>query len=672
MTTLLETAGFSDYGLLLAIVLSTIFVYNKGTLLPATNPHEKILFEKPQKQDDANAARTLVTRDLGERVRESDARFLILWGSQSGTAENIAHRLGRDIHQRLKCKAFVGDLSDYEPATLSKVPEHVFLILVMSTYGEGDPSYNAQDFVSYYSSLSSDSLSHLRFAAFGCGNSSYRFFNKVIHDTTAALQRCGAKALVPVGTGDEARKSTHEDFKDWKDSFFACLATEFSISAHDTGYEPSVTIDMLSPDSIVRDDDRKDNTRKSATDLPVTLTQPMGQYADETRSCVLVKLDLARHPQIKYRTGDHIAVWPRNPVEEVNRLLRVLERESQQSHHLQIKTLDELDELTLPSTTTLFDLLSRHLEICALVPRETILALSQVSSHPSVKEEFQHIGSSKTAYSAFQQTNHLTFARLLEYTLIQHPSSSWSKLPLSFLIDYIPPLQPRLYSIASSSIVEPRQASLVVSVKPDPLPGRPDVLVHGVTSTYLANTRLSYSEDCLVQAEVRRSTFKLPFSPQTPVIMVAAGTGIAPFRAFVQERTRLASIGRAVGPMLLFFGCQNKSNCLFYDEISDTASKDPTKFNLQLHMAFSQPGPTDSQRKAYVQDEVFNHRETVVKYLLEDDAAFYVCGATAMAKAVREVLLQAVRTNKEWSHEEVEGWRHDKKKDNRWQEDVWS
>jgi NADPH-ferrihemoprotein reductase len=676
MTTFFENVTYTDYGLLLAIVFSTSFIYNKGSLLPTKPRHEHLLFEKPQKQDVAASA-TVITRNIGQKVRQSEARFLVLWGTQSGTAENLAHRLGRDLQQQFSSKVLVGDLSDYDPSTLVSVPEHVILVLVMSTYGEGDPSDNAQDFVSFYTASNTSSiLSHLNFAAFGCGNSSYRYFNKVVHDTASALEHCGAKAILPTGEGDEAGRSTHDDFHEWKESFFSFLVSQYHLSKYDAKYRPTVRITLEAPSGEAAGEQTRHTSKKGVADLPMTMSQPVAQYDDPMRSCDFIKLDLAHHTQIKYRTGDHIAVWPHSPEDEVSRLLRVLGRESQRSHLLRIEPIDELMELSIPTTTTLHDLLSKSLDISARVPRETVLALAQLAPNPRVQMELEQIGDSKETYSTFLKSNYLTLARLMDYTLSLHPDASWASLPLSFVIDHAPPMQPRLYSIASSSIVEPRQVSLVVSVKPQAVPGSPGTVIHGVTSTHLANAQLNYPEGCLIQAEIRRSSFKLPFNPQTPVIMVAAGTGIAPFRGFIQERVRLATIGRAVGPMLLFFGCQNQSDCLFYDDFAELAAKHASLFDLQLHTAFSRPSTSESSKtpgkKAYVQDKVFDHRQRVMKYLMEEDASFYVCGSTTMAKGVRDVLLLAATSMRQWTSSDAEQWRQEKKKAGRWHEDVWS
>lgn len=664
----MQDLSYGDYGMLLAIILGSSYVVNRGHFLPKrADPFHHLLFEKPQQQD-GSASSSSHTRDIGEKTRELGARFVILWGSQSGTAESIANRLARDIHQRLKVAALVGDLSDYSPSTLSNIPDSTMVVLVMSTYGEGDPSDNAQEFVSFITNSPNDSLSHVKFAAFGCGNSTYRYFNKVINDTASGMERYGAKLLLPVGAGDEATRSTHEDSLEWKERLFSLLVSEHGLSDHQAEYEPSVKIATEEPSG----DLPKDSFQKQLAQLPITSRETVATYEGQDRTCVSIKVDISEYPEIKYRTGDHIAIWPSNAADEVDRLLRVLGRESQRNDGLRITPTDEVTEVKVPSSTTLLALFSQYLDICAPVSRETVLALAQMTASTKVKNELQRIGKSRQTYADFLEHNYLTLVRLMELMNAFDPSNSWTSLSLPFVIDFLPAMQPRLYSISSSSIVEPRQVGLVVAVKPGTVLKRPDTVFHGVASTYLSKSPVSdiKSDTLLVRAEIRRSTFKLPFNSQTPVIMVAAGTGIAPFRAFIQERSRLASIGRAIGPMVLFFGSQNQSDNLFSDDLETIAANHASN-KLKIVNAFSRPAGGASQ-KSYVQDKVFEHRREVLEHMLDGDGALYICGATTMAKAVGNVILEAVSQKKQCSAEEASSWRQERRKSSRWHEDVWS
>ncbi|CAH0054539.1 unnamed protein product [Clonostachys solani] len=653
--------------------------YGEGSVLPRSDPFEHLFFQQPQAVNGARSSASAATRNIGEKARESNAKIIILWGSQSGTAESLAHRLARDAQQRLKSVTVVCDLADYDPATLADVAESVIVVFIVSTYGEGDPSHNAIEFVSHVTTLRSSPLSHLRYAAFGCGNSNYRYFNKAIDDIASSMDRCGAYCLVPTGKGDEASQSTQEDFLEWKEGFFSYLVSEYGMSDHKAEYQPTVSItkeEITSANSKLLDNTSLPRKQQNI-EIPIVSRDIVATYDGQDRSCIDLKLDLSNHSRIKYRTGDHIAIWPSNPLEEVDRLLGVLGLESQKTDGLRITVKDDMDELKVPSLTTIQALVSQHLDICAPVPRDTVLALARLTSSAIVRSELENIGRDRETYARFLDQHHLNLGRLLELMNNHDSSNSWTQLPLAFIIDFIPPMQPRLYSIATSSTVDPRRVGIVVSVKPAQVLKNPEALICGVTSTYLSTTDLSTisNEGSLVRAEIRKSSFKLPINLSIPVIMVAAGTGIAPFRAFIQERARLASIGHKVGPMILFSGSQNRSDSLYHDEFSTLEAMDGDKaLPLKFITAFSRPRESDGNlpKKTYVQDQVLVHSREVVQHLVDNDGAIYICGATTMAKAVGDVILNVVMQRNSLSKEAADKWRQNKRKTASWHEDVWS
>ncbi|UQC84110.1 NADP/FAD dependent oxidoreductase [Colletotrichum lupini] len=587
-----KKSSFDDIFLLPLVVLGSIYVFNKGSLLPRRDPYRYKWFEKPQVQRTQNLLIEKKTRNISEKIEELQSDIVIFRGSQSGTAEACAHRLARDFHQRFKLNALVADLSDYDPETISLIPGSKLAVFIMSTYGEGDPSDNAQDFVSWADAATGVSLAHLKYAAFGCGNSNYRFYNKVIDDVVVALSQFNATAVLPTGKGDEATRTTEEDFMDWKESLFKTLVSNFDYQEYEVAYEPSAKRDLA-------------------------------KYDEKGHSCIDLEVDLTAQPEIKYKTGDHIAIWPVNPDEEISLLIRILGLQSQQLKAICVVLQSADKEPKVPSPTTVQALFRHYLEICSAVPRETVLSLAQFAPSLKVKSELMTIGNDRAVYSKFLEANHLTLARLLENTIAVDPAVTWAGLPLSFIIDFLPAMQPRLYSISTSRITSPRS--------------------------------------------IRGSTFKLPFLSSVPLIMVAAGTGVAPFRAFIHERARLASVGKDVGRMMLFFGCQNESDYLYRDEFAEWIAG-PLAKKLVVVTAFSRA----SNEKCYVQNKVEARGDEVRRMLLEDDAAFYICGAANMAKAVGMAVHGVVKRTNSWKDSEVESWRQDRKKSKRWFEDVWS
>ncbi|KAI8263184.1 NADPH--cytochrome P450 reductase [Colletotrichum sp. SAR 10_77] len=607
-----KQATYDDYFLLPLVILGSLFVFNRGSILPKTDPYYQKWFWKPQESMGGNVTPTKQTRNIAEKIQELGSDLVIFWGSQSGTAEGFAHRLAREFHQRFKLNALVADLSDYDAETIALIPESKVCIFIMSTYGEGDPSDNAQDYVSWSSRTAGISLGHLKYAAFGCGNSNYRFYNKVIDDVVTALTSFRATAILPTGKGNEATRTTEEDFMDWKESLFKTLVNDFAYKEYDVEYEPSVDVivDKVDESKLHVGNTFYRATSKKATSLhseiaalPVRAKRELARHDGQGHSVIDLEVDLSSHLEIKYKTGDHIAIWPVNPTEEVEFLFQILGLDSSRNESIQVISKATEEEPKVPSPTTIQALCQHYLEICAAVPRETVLSLVQFASTDKVKTELKTIGHDRETYAAFLEQNHLTLARLLKHTLTVDPSATWTNLPLSFMIDFLPAMQPRLYSISSSRIISPRH--------------------------------------------IRGSSFKLPILPSVPLVMVAAGTGIAPFRAFVQERARLASVGKEIGRMVLFFGCQNESDYLYKDELSELMDG-ALAGKLEVVTAFSRA----DGHKTYVQHRLQERSKDLGRLLLDEDAAFYICGAANMAKAVGNVVSETVK----WRLEEDRGY----------------
>ncbi|KAF9872150.1 NADPH cytochrome p450 [Colletotrichum karsti] len=682
---LTKKVSYDDYLILPLVLLLSLYVFNRGSILPKSDPYHHKWFWKPQDGMLHDASPSKRTRNIAEKIKESSFDVVIFWGSQSGTAEAFAHRLARDFYRRFRLKALVADISDYDPDTITLIPESTLCIFIVSTYGEGDPSDNAQDFITWATSATGVSLEHLQYAAFGCGNSNYRYYNKVVDDVVAALSKFRANAVVSAGKGNEATRTTEEDFVEWKDELFKTLTSSFGYKEYDVDYEPSVDVVYADPKKDtphIGQPHYKATSKKAATQnsavvsAPIKAMRELVRYDGQGRSVIDLEVDFSASPEVKYKTGDHIAIWPVNPEDEINSLFELLGLKRRKKEVIEIipKSAEEKDT-KVPSPTTIQVLFQHYLEICAPVPRESALSLIQFAPTEKMKTELRAIGKTRETYATFLEMNHITLARLLRHTVSIDPSAEWTTLPLSFVVDILPAIQPRLYSISSSRITSPRHVSLTVSVKPSQLVANPGTTISGLTSTYLSRLKLTQSSSHgqldtktpTVYAQIRGSTFKLPVLPSVPLIMVAAGTGIAPFRAFLRERARLASVGKDVGNMTLFFGCQSEADYLYHDEISEMVAG-PLNGKLEVTTAFSRGSGT----KMYVQHRLQARGEDVGRLLLEKDAAFYICGAANMAKAVGGVVRDIVKQAKSWDDSQVEDWRQERKRSKRWFEDVWS
>ncbi|KAL5335024.1 hypothetical protein BJX70DRAFT_410810 [Aspergillus crustosus] len=697
-----------DYVALTFFSLVGATYLSRGILWDQPDPYRHLLFERPQLKSgnvlDANTDRQ--TRNIARKLEETNSPIVVFWGSQSGTAESFAHRLAREISLRFDKSTLTADLSGYDPASVTEIPASKLAIFILSTYGEGDPADNTVEFWDWLNSNERNEerkqklFSELRYVAFGLGNTNYKFYNRVVDRVAEVLDAQGANALLPVSRANDATNSTQEDFMSWKETLFAFFRENLGFMQSEIVYQPTLTITLdetIQPSALHRGEPRHS---PNPVAIPISGTRQLFEPASD-RYCLHIDLDISSNSDLVYKTGDHLAVWPSNPDEEVNLLLRMLGRTHEAELPISISAIEGADiEGTankVPSPTTLLVLLRHYLEITAQIPRDILSTLAPFAPTAQAKTVLTELANNKNAYAAFTRANHLTLAKILAAS----GTKEWTTLPLSYLIETLPPLQPRYYSISSSSVVSPRKVSLTVLVLSTPLVGNTAVYIPGLTSTYLlslsdiphqttnnttkvlptytntlpllAPSPSSETENDKppkkILAHIRRTPFKLPRTPTTPLVMIAAGTGLAPLRAFLHERRQLLKIGRPVGPMLLFFGCRTPTEDFIYkSELEEMESA----FGgiLTIVTAFSRdPG---SERK-YVQDRILEveWRRRIVEVLVEGGGNVYVCGRAGMARDVERNVRVVVGKGCGWEEKRAEEWVRGVKRRGKWMEDVW-
>ncbi|KAL4880480.1 hypothetical protein BJY04DRAFT_228564 [Aspergillus karnatakaensis] len=698
---------------------------SRGILWDQPDPYRHLLFERPQlKYGTGSAGNTeKQTRNIARKLEETNSPIVVFWGSQSGTAESFAHRLAREITLRFGKNTLTADLSDYDPSSVAEIPSSRLAIFVLSTYGEGDPADNTIEFWDWLNSNDRNGekkakiFSSLRYFAFGLGNSNYKFYNKVIDRVAEVLDAHGANALLPVSRANDATGSTQEDFITWKEALFTFFRESLGFEQSELVYQATLTI---TPDQSIEPSTlHRGNPKHNPTPVALPITGIRQLFKNSTRHCLHIDLDLSSTPDLVYKTGDHLAVWPSNPDEEVSLLLHMLGRTHEADIPLSISAIDGADfedtAKKVPSPTTLLVLFRHYLEITALLPRDILSTLAPFAPTPQAKSFLSTLASNKDAYAAFTRSNHLTLARVLSAS----GSQQWTSLPLSYILETLPALQPRYYSISSSSVVSPRKISLTVLVLSTPLLENPTVSIPGLTSTYLlslsdipstqstspspsskngdvllplpsyTNTLLlpleseSESETATtspqqsekggnknkkILAHLRRTPFKLPRTPTTPLLLVAAGTGLAPLRGMLHERRQLLKIGRPVGEMILFFGCRSPEEDFIYkEELEEMEAAFGGK--LTVVTAFSRFG---DQRK-YVQERILERewRGRIAGLLVGGGGNVYICGRAGMAREVEGCVGRVLGEEQGWSGERVEEWVRGVKRRGKWMGDVW-
>ena len=689
-----------DIIVLAALLVGTVAYFTKGTYWGVYgDPYGNSLAT-------ANgAAKAGKSRNIIEKMDETDKNCVVFYGSQTGTAEDYASRISKEGHSRFGLKTMVADLEEYDFDNLDTFPEDKLAVFVLATYGEGEPTDNAVEFyefigsedVSFSEGGSADDkpLSKLNYVAFGLGNNTYEHYNSMVRNVDKYLTNLGATRLGAAGEGDDGAGTMEEDFLAWKEPMWAAVAEKMGLEEREAMYEPVFEVTER-PDLTPEDDtvylgepnkNHLEGNQKGPFNANNPFIAPIVESAElfnsANRNCLHMEISIAGS-NLSYTTGDHIAIWPNNAGKEVDRLFKVLGKEDQRHTVIAVRGLDPTAKVPFPSPTTYDAAVRFHIEINAAVSRQLVSVIAQFAPNDDIKAEIVKLGSDKDYFKEHVTDRNLNLAQLLEIT---GKGVTWDKIPFSFLFETMVKIQPRYYSISSSSLVQKDKISITAIVESIEKPGAPYAL-KGVTTNYLLALKqkqhgdpnpdphgLNYSitgprnkyDGIHVPVHVRHSNFKLPSDPSKPIIMVGPGTGVAPFRGFIQERAAQAKAGQNVGKTILFFGCRKQSEDFMYaDEWKQYQADLGDKF--EMYTAFSRDGP----KKVYVQNKLEEAGEEVNK-LLEQKAYFYVCGDAAhMAREVNTLLGKIISKYRNVSETKGEEIVKAMRASNQYQEDVWS
>jgi NADPH-ferrihemoprotein reductase len=584
-----------DIVVLVVLLLGSIAYFTKGTYWGIP--------KDPYASSYANgsASKAGKSRNILEKLEEAGKNCVIFYGSQTGTAEDYASRLAKEGSSRFGLKTMVADLEDYDYENLDKFPEDKVAFFVMATYGEGEPTDNAVEFYEFITgespsfSESSDEkpLGNLQYVTFGLGNNTYEHYNSMVRKLDETLTKLGAQRIGTAGEGDDGAGTMEEDFLAWKEPMWTALAEKMNLEEREAVYEPVFSVDEK-PDLSAEDDtvylgepnkNHLENMQKGPYNAHNPYIAPIAEskelFTVKDRNCLHMEIDVSKS-NISYTTGDHIAIWPTNAGAEVDRFVKVFGLTEKRNTVISVKAIEVTAKVPFPTPTTYDAAIRYHIEICGAVSRQFIATLAAFAPNEEAKAEMTKLGSDPDYFKEKISSKYLNIAQACEAV----SSEPWSNVPFSCLIEGINKIQPRYYSISSSSLVQPKKVSITAVVESIRVPGAGHV-VKGVTTNYLLALKqkqhgdespdphgLTYEingprnkyDGIHVPVHVRHSNFKLPSDPSKPVIMVGPGTGVAPFRGFVQERAEQAKKGENVGPTVLFYGCRRKNEDWLYKD----------------------------------------------------------------------------------------------------------
>jgi cytochrome P450/NADPH-cytochrome P450 reductase len=363
---------------------------------------------------------------------------------------------------------------------------------------------------------------------------------------------------------------------------------------------------------------------------------------------------------LTYDAGDHLGIVPRNGVAQIQRVLARFKLDA--GLYLTITpTVDAKLNASLPvnEPVPLVDLLANRVELQDIATRSQISVLARYASDPADQAALDGLAGDDDASEVAYREQVFAMRKSLLDILDEHPSV---QLPFEVYLDMLPPLRPRYYSISSSPLVDAEAASITVGLVEAPARSG-----HGTYAGVCSNYLRRRPDDTQVFGFIRKPTiaFKPPENPHIPMIMVGPGTGVAPFRGFLQDRAAMKRKGIPVGESLLFFGCRDPLQDFIYeDELRSFETEGVTR----LLTAFSrEPG----QPKRYVRHAIEEQGADVWR-LLQDNAIIFVCGdASRMAPDVRTAFAGIFKNQTGASDGDAHAWLTGLVAADRYLEDIW-
>lgn len=539
----------------------------------------------------------------------------VLVGSQTGNSDKVAQELkARALARGLK--AHVKSMGDYKFPQLKNEKN---LLVVVSTQGEGDPPDNAKEFYELLHSKRAPKLAGTAFAVLGLGDSSYTHFCKMGIDFDRQLEKLGARRL-------HDRADCDVDYEDtavgWIDGVLGKLGAE-------TGAAPSGGTVVAVP-GVGFAAEGAGYSKKHPFPAPILENLVLnGRGAEKETRHVELSLEGSG---LSYQPGDALGVYPTNSPALVDELIGVL-------------GLQPDDGVTVGGETkSLHHALLHQFEITTL-------------TRPML-QKYAALVSSKKLANLLKEDNLKAYAAYTEGrdvldVIREFPCKG---LKPQELVDVLRKLPPRLYSIASSLAAHPDEVHLTVSVVRYEAHKRPRL---GLCSGYLAER---VTDDSTVPVYIEHNNnFRLPADPTTPVIMIGPGTGVAPFRAFVEEREAMGATGRS----WLFFGEQHFLTDFYYQTEWQGFLKNGAL--TRMDVAFSR----DQEHKIYVQHRM-KERAADLYAWLEEGAVVYVCGdEKRMAHDVHQALIDIVREQGKLSAGKADDYVKQLQRDKRYQRDVY-
>ncbi|WP_166001086.1 assimilatory sulfite reductase (NADPH) flavoprotein subunit [Bacillus sp. Cs-700] len=583
-------------------------------LLPTLNETQKNWLSGylavPGVAETATTTEAPSTEEAFSKNEPKTREITILYGSHTGNCQSLAESFFERLDHE-KYNVTLSSLDDFKPKSLKKVED---LLLITSTHGDGDPPDNALSFYDFIKSKRAPELGEIRFSVLSLGDSSYEFFCQTGKDFDGRLEELGATRIYPRVDCDLDFEEPAEEWFEGVMSVLSDAPSNSEASPSKEASEPNLSYSRTNPFKAEILENINLNGKGSNK---------------ETRH---LELDL-EGSNLVYEPGDSLGVYPENDTDLVLQLIEEMnwDRDSQVVVNKQadVQSLQEALTKTYEITSLTKPLLKKVAELT-----ESAELLSMVKAEG---EELK---------------TYIYGRDLIDLVKDYGP---WEIAAEEF-VKVLRKIPVRLYSIASSQKASEDEVHLTIGALRYDAHGRART---GVCSGQCAER--SQAGDQLPVFVQRNENFRLPNNPDTPVIMIGAGTGVAPYRAFLQEREEIG----ARGETWLFFGEQHFVTDFLYQLEWQKWLKDGVL--TRMDVAFSR----DTEEKVYVQHRMRERSKELYEWL-QKGAHIYVCGDEKyMAKDVHIALVNILEQEGDLSESEAEAYLADLRNAKRYQRDVY-
>lgn len=573
-------------------------------LLPQLTLEQKIWLNGYLSAPQATQEAVVETLPVADPITKT---ITILYGSQTGNSQGLAEKFA-SLLKAQNVDVTVSSLGKFKASNLKKITN---LLLIVSTHGEGDPPDQAIQFYEFLHSKRAPKLEHLQYSVLALGDSSYEFFCKTGKDLDEQFAKLGATRIVP-------RTDCDVDYDDAAAQWFSAVQQEF--------LKQATTISVTS-------------TQSDEIQGATTYSRKNPFYAE-----VLENINLngrgsnkeTRHLELsieganfQFEPGDSIGIQPENSEPLVDALLGVLQFDPA----IEVTVLDE--------TVSLKNALQKKLEITVL-SKPVLEKIKAYTEH----HEFSSLLEEPNAWKEYAK------GRDLLDVVEDFAPFTWSAQQF---VDILRKIPSRLYSIASSQLANHDEVHLTISKVSYETNGRQRL---GVCSGSVAELQIGATLPIYVH---KNPNFRLPEQKETPIIMIGAGTGIAPYRAFLEEREELGVEGKA----WLIFGDQHFVTDFLYQ--TDWQRWLASGTLSQMHIAFSR----DTDKKIYVQHKLEENAADFYEWL-EQGAVIYVCGdEKSMAVDVDATIHRIIEQQGQKTSEQAKALVQELKQQKRYQRDVY-